>query len=88
MVERGPYKTEVGGSIPPAPTMQFKTGIKISLIGTGIEAIGLLLDVLHHLHIGIQTPEGLLTGNHFTILFGFCINFLGVLITLMSSRNK
>jgi len=64
--------------------MQFKTGIKISLIGTAIEAVGILFDILHHLQIGIATPEGLLTFNHFFIFAGFLVNFVGVLITLKS----
>ena len=68
--------------------MNFKLGIKISLIGTFIEAVGILLDVFHHLNIGIKTPEGLITGNHLTIFIGFLINFVGVMITLMSSRRK
>ena len=67
---------------------KFKLGIKISLIGTSIEAVGILLDVFHHLNIGIKTPEGLITGNHLTIFIGFLINFVGVMITLMSSRRK
>jgi len=65
-----------------------KKGIKISLFGTAIEAVGLVLDIFHHLQIGIKTPEGLLTPNHFTILIGFLINFVGVLITLISSRRN
>ena len=68
--------------------MQFKTGIKISLVGTAIEAVGIVLDVLHHLQIGLQTPEGLLTVNHIIITTGFLINFAGVLITLLSSRRN
>ena len=68
--------------------MNFKLGIKISLAGTLIEAVGLVLDVLHHLNIGLETPEGLITGNHLTIFAGFLINFVGVMITLMSSRSK
>ena len=67
--------------------MQFKTGIKISFVGTGIEAVGIFLDVLHHLNIGIKTQEGLLTGNHMVIFLGFLINFIGVLITWSSNKN-
>jgi len=67
---------------------KFRVGIKISLIGTGIEAVGMLLDILHHLSIGIKTPEGLVTINHFIILIGFLINFVGVLITLVLSRKN
>lgn len=67
--------------------MEFKTGIRISLVGTFIEAVGIFFDILHHLQIGIATPEGLLTLNHFIILAGFLINFAGVLITL-KSRTK
>lgn len=68
--------------------MNFKVGIKISLIGTFIEAVGIILDILHHLNIGIKTPEGLITGNHLTIFAGFLINFGGVLITLVLSKRK
>ncbi|MDP3730966.1 MAG: hypothetical protein Q8R34_00500 [bacterium] len=64
--------------------MEFKTGIKISLIGTALEAVGMVLDILHHLKIGLETPEGLLTFNHTLIFIGFIINFIGVLITLKS----
>ena len=68
--------------------MTLKTGIKISLFGTAVEAIGLILDILHHLNIGIETPEGLLTLNHFIIFAGFLVNLVGVLITLFSSRRN
>lgn len=64
--------------------MNLKTGIKISLVGTAIEAVGILLDILHHLQIGLETPEGLLTLNHFIIFAGFFVNFAGVLLTLKS----
>lgn len=67
--------------------MNFRLGIKISLAGTFIEAVGILLDILHHLDIGIKTPEGLITGNHLTIFAGFFINFIGVLMTLVASRR-
>ena len=66
----------------------FKMGIKISLIGTFIEAVGIILDILHHLNIGIETPEGLITGNHLLIFLGFFINFVGVVITLVFSRDR
>ena len=65
----------------------FKLGIKISLIGTFIEAVGLVLDILHHLDIGIKTPEGLVTGNHLAIFTGFVVNFIGVFVTLVYSKN-
>ena len=67
--------------------MTYRNGIKISLLGTGIEAIGMVLDVLHHLNIGLATPEGLITGNHITIFVGFFINFIGVMITLKKSLS-
>ena len=67
--------------------MQFKTGIKISLIGTGIEAIGIFLDILHHINIGIKATEGLITFNHLLIFIGFLINFAGVLVTWSSKKN-
>ncbi|GEM_PF-4289072 len=68
--------------------MTFRKGIKISLTGTVIEAAGLGLDILHHLNIGIKTPEGLITGNHLTIFVGFLINLVGILVILASSRKK
>lgn len=68
--------------------MNFKKGIKISLAGTALEAVGILLDVFHHLSIGIKTPEGLLTPIHMTIFAGFLINFAGVMITLVFSRKS
>lgn len=68
--------------------MNFKLGIKISLWGTALEAIGIFLDILHHLNMGIKTPEGLLTPFHFIIFIGFLINFVGVMITLAFSAKK
>lgn len=68
-------------------TMSFKTGIKISLIGTGVEAVGMFLDIMHHLDIGIKTPEGLITPFHLTIFVGFLINFVGVLMTGLSKKR-
>lgn len=68
--------------------MSLKTGIKISLGGTAIETVGLILDILYHLNIGTATPEGLLTTNHFIIFIGFLINFTGVWTTLLSSKKK
>lgn len=67
--------------------MNLKLGIKISLVGTFIEAVGILFDILHHLDIGIETPEGLITGNHLLIFAGFFVNFIGVLMTLVASRR-
>jgi hypothetical protein len=66
----------------------FKPGTKICLAGIFIEAVGILLDILHHLKIGIKTPEGLITGNHLAIFAGFLINFAGVLVVLRTSRGK
>lgn len=68
--------------------MNFKLGIKISLTGTFIETVGIVLDVFHHLDIGITTPEGLFTLFHLIIFVGFLTNFLGVTITLVFSRGK
>lgn len=59
-------------------------GIKISFAGTAIEGIGILLDVFHHLNIGLETPEGLITPFHLTIFAGFLINFIGVVVTATS----
>ncbi len=67
--------------------MTIKRGIKISLIGTGIEAIGMVLDIMHHINIGIQSAEGLLTPFHGIIFGGFAVNFVGVLITMVSTRK-
>lgn len=66
---------------------RFKIGIKTSLIGTGIETVGIFGDIFHHLNIGIKTPEGLITPNHLLIFFGFLINFVGVLITWGSKQK-
>lgn len=66
--------------------MTFKKGIKISLFGTAIEAVGISLDILHHLNIGVTTPEGLLTLNHYIIFAGFLINFVGVILTYINSK--
>ena len=63
-------------------------GIKISFIGTGIESIGMMLDILHHIDIGIYSPEGLLTLFHFIIFLGFIINFFGVLMTFQANRKN
>ena len=68
--------------------MTLKKGIKISLIGTAIEAVGLVLDITHHLDIGLRSPEGLLTPFHFIIFIGFLINFAGVMLTLMFSKKS
>ncbi|OGY61098.1 MAG: hypothetical protein A3I33_01235 [Candidatus Colwellbacteria bacterium RIFCSPLOWO2_02_FULL_45_11] len=68
--------------------MHIRKGIRISLLGTGIEAVGMLLDILHHVDIGIHAEEGLLTLNHFIIFAGFAINFVGVLLTMMSARKQ
>jgi len=67
--------------------MKLITGVKTSFIGTGIEAIGMLFDILHHLNIGIKTPEGLLTPIHFIIFAGFVINTIGVFITFRTQAN-
>ena len=65
--------------------MNYKTGIKVSLWGIAIQAVGLLLDILHHLNIGIETPEGLFTWQHSIIFIGFLITSVGVLVTLIFS---
>ena len=66
---------------------KISAGIKISLIGTGVEAVGMVLDILHHIDIGIKTAEGLITFNHILIFIGFFINFAGVLATWSSKKN-
>ncbi len=55
---------------------------RIILAGMIIETVGLFLDILHHLNIGIERPEGLLTPFHFTILLGFLITVVGVVALL------
>lgn len=67
--------------------MKLQTGIRVSLGGTFVEAVGIVLDIGHHLNIGIKTPEGLLTPIHGIIFLGFAINFVGVLITLLASKR-
>ena len=67
--------------------MTLKKGIKISLIGTAIESVGLVLDIMHHIDIGLRSPEGLLTPFHFIIFIGFIINFAGVMLTLIFSKK-
>lgn len=67
--------------------MRLKNGIKISLGGTFVEAIGMALDIMHHVNIGITSPEGLLTPFHGLIFLGFVINLIGVLITLVASKG-
>lgn len=62
-------------------------GIKISLWGIAVEAIGLVADIFHHLNIGIKTSEGLITPNHSFILAGFIINFIGFLIISLSQKK-
>jgi len=68
--------------------MTLKKGIKISLIGTAIESVGLVLDIMHHIDIGLKSPEGLLTPFHFIIFIGFIINFAGVMLTLIFSKKS
>ena len=80
-----------GGPIPPRSTIlkiKFKTGIKISFIGTAFETVGIALDIFHHLDIGIETAEGLLTFNHELIFLGFLINFIGILMTWFANENQ
>jgi hypothetical protein len=65
-----------------------KEGIKISVWGISIQAIGLVLDIAHHLNIGIQTPEGLLTIQHTIILIGFLVTAVGVLKTWQKFKEN
>ena len=67
--------------------MTLKKGIKISLMGTAMEALGMGLDIVHHIDIGLKSPEGLLTPFHFIIFIGFLINFAGVMLTLIFSKK-
>ena len=56
-----------------------ENAVKISVWGIIIQTVGLVLDVAHHLNIGIQTPEGLLTFQHSIIFIGFLVTAVGVL---------
>ena len=66
---------------------RLKKGIKISLWGLGIQTFGMMLDVLHHVDIGINSPEGLLSPWHALIGVGFGITMLGILKTHISHRK-
>ena len=68
--------------------MNLKKCITTSIAGTLIEAIGMGLDIMHHVNIGIKSPEGLLTPFHGLIFVGFVINFIGVLLTLVFLRRQ
>ena len=68
--------------------MTLKKGIRISLTGTAIESVGFVLDIMHHIDIGLKSPEGLLTPFHFIIFIGFIINFAGVMLTLIFSKKS
>ena len=58
-----------------------KKAIKVSLVGFAVETLGLVLDIMHHLSIGIETPEGLFTFQHTVIFAGFVIMSAGVYMT-------
>ena len=47
----------------------------------------MVLDIMHHIDIGIKSQEGLLTPFHFIIFIGFIINFAGVMLTLIFSKK-
>ncbi len=64
--------------------MQLKKIIRIILVGIGVETVGIILDIMHHLQIGIKTPEGLLTFNHTLIFAGFLVNLIAVLVACKS----
>ena len=67
---------------------KFKMGIRITILGILLEAMGILLDILHHIGIGLETEEGLITGNHLMIFAGFFVNSIGIIIILISSRGR
>ena len=46
-------------------------GITIARCGLAVEAVGLVLDIAHHLNNGVETPEGLFTFEHTIIFIGF-----------------
>lgn len=62
--------------------MKLSIGIRIILVGTVIETVGLVADIFHHLNIGIETAEGLLTANHLLIFVGFLIHVVGLLLVI------
>lgn len=66
--------------------MKLPIGLRVIVGGTVIETIGLVADILHHLKIGIETPEGLLTANHLLIFVGFIIHVIGLLF-IISKRT-
>ncbi len=68
--------------------MTFVQEKKIILTGMIVETVGLFLDILHHLNIGIETPEGLLTPFHLIILLGFLITAVGVVVLLLVKTLK
>lgn len=68
--------------------MTFARYLKISFAGIIIETLGLLLDIFHHLKIGIETAEGLVEPFHIIILIGFIINFAGVIGLLLTKSSE
>ena len=64
------------------------TGIKVSLWGTFVEAVGMVFDIGHHVNIGLESPEGLLTPYHAIIFIGFAINFVGVMMTRFIHKTE
>ena len=54
-------------------------GITIARCGLAVEAVGLVLDIAHHLNNGVETPEGLFTFEHTIIFIGFLITAIGIL---------
>ena len=68
--------------------MGINRGITISIGGSAIEMVGMTLDIMHHIDIGIESPEGLLTPFHGLIFGGFVINFIGVILTLIFLITK
>lgn len=61
--------------------------LKISLAGVLIETIGLILDIFHHLEIGIKTPEGLITWQHTIIFIGFVVTASSVIKLFINTKT-
>lgn len=59
--------------------MHLRKALKIATIGSILQGVGILLDALHHLRIGIETAEGLFTPYHILIFVGFTVTTFGLI---------
>lgn len=65
-----------------------KKEVKISLIGIYIEIVGVVLDIGHHINIGLKVPEGLISPYHFLIFAGFVITAVGIFMTWLGFNKE